>query len=131
VTIAAKLAAVVVAAGMFAGVSAASPAPRYVYRDIAFVTLIGHGTVTSTPRGLRCPKVCRAVYVRGTHVVLHATPAPGYRFAGFSSKWCTGSPSRCAFDLVSPHDCSGGACPLGAFGVRVHFLRAQNSDGGP
>jgi hypothetical protein len=61
--------------------------------------------------------------VRGTHIVLHATPKPGWRFKGFSSRWCNGQPAKCVFDLVSPHDCVGGACPLGAYGVRAVFAR--------
>ncbi len=126
-TIGAKLAAVSAAAAVFAGASAASP-PHYVYRDVAFVTIVGQGSVRSTPRGIRCPPTCRALYPRGTRISLHASPARGFRFAGFASKWCNGSPSHCVFDLVSPHDCSAGACPLGAFGVRVRFVRLS---GGP
>jgi hypothetical protein len=105
-----------------ASTSAASP-PHYVYRDVAFVTLTGHGTVTSTPRGITCPKTCRWVFVRGTHVSFRATASAGWRFAGFTSKWCSGARVRCAFDLVSPHDCVGGACPVGSFGVRALFVR--------
>ena len=97
---------------------------RYVYRDMAFVTQTGHGTVTSRPRGVACPHRCRAVFVRGTHVVLTAKPAAGWRLASFTSKWCKVRNGSCGFDLVSPHDCSGGACPTGAFGVRVAFVRA-------
>ncbi len=102
--------------------SSASP-PHYVYRDVAFVTITGHGTVSSTPRGIKCPKTCRWVFVRGTHVSMHAAAATGWRFAGFTSKWCNGDHAKCAFDLVSPHDCVGGACPIGSFGVRALFVR--------
>jgi len=115
-------AAAVVALALAAG-AGASPPPHYVYRDVAFVTLIGQGEVTSKPRGIDCPRSCRWVYVRGTHIVLHATPKPGWRFKGFSSRWCNGQPAKCVFDLVSPHDCVGGACPLGAYGVRAVFAR--------
>jgi hypothetical protein len=105
--------------------AAASPSPRYVYRDVAFVTLNGRGTVRSTPRGIACPRRCRGVFLRGTHVVLRAAPAAGWRLGSFTSKWCTATAGVCGFDLVSPHDCSGGACPLGAFGVRVTFVRSS------
>lgn len=124
VTFRLRLLLIVVAAGMFAAAALASP-PRYVYRDMAFVTQNGHGTVTSTPRGIACPRRCRAIFVRGTHVVLRAKPAAGWRLASFTSKWCTARNGACGFDLVSPHDCSGGACPTGAFGVRVTFVRAD------
>lgn len=114
---------IVPAAAIAVSSAAASPSPHYVYRDVAFVTMNGHGTVTSTPRGIACPRSCRGVFLRGTHVVLRARPAAGWKLASFTSKWCTASDGVCGFDLVSPHDCSGGACPLGAFGVRVTFVR--------
>ena len=113
---------IVVAVGVVASAALASP-PRYVYRDMAFVTQTGHGTVTSMPRGVSCPRRCRGVFLRGTHVVLTAKAAAGWRLASFTSKWCKVRNGACGFDLVSPHDCSGGACPTGAFGVRVTFVR--------
>jgi hypothetical protein len=109
--------------GALASGSSASPPPQYVYRYVAFVTLTGHGTVVSTPKGIACPRSCRWAYPRGTHLTLRGAAAPGWRFVGFSSKWCNGQTSRCVFYLVSPHDCVGGACPLGAFGVRALFVR--------
>ena len=121
-TFGAKVLLVALLAGVFAGVTAASP-PHYTFRDVALVTVTGHGTVRSTPRGLDCPRTCRWLFVRGTHLRLRASAAPGWRFAGFTSKWCNGGGPRCVFDLVSPHDCIGGACPIGAFGVRARFVR--------
>lgn len=112
----------VVAAGAFATASGASP-PHYTYRDVAFVTVVGHGTVTSRPAGIACPAKCRWLFARGTHLRLAATPASGWRFVGFTSKWCNTEGASCVFDLVSPHDCVGGACPIGAFGVRALFVR--------
>jgi len=114
---------VAILAGVLGISAAAASPPHYVYRDVAFVTVTGHGTVTSTPRGIRCPASCRSLFIRGTHVSLHAAAAPGWRFAGFTSKWCSGDHAGCAFDLVSPHDCVGGACPVGSFGVRALFVR--------
>ena len=111
-----------VAAGALVSAALASP-PRYVYRDMAFVTMTGRGTVTSTPRGVACPRRCRGIFPRGTHVVLRARPAAGWKLASFRSKWCTSRNGVCQFDLVSDHDCQGAACPLGAFGVRVLFVR--------
>jgi hypothetical protein len=121
VTYAPRLLAVVVAAFVLAG-STSAASPSYVYRYVAFVTVTGHGTVRSVPRGISCPKTCRALFVRGTHIRLVATPAPGWRFKGYDSEWCKGA--TCGFDLVSSHDCVGGACPVGAFGVRVPFVRS-------
>ena len=110
-------------AAVTASVAMAGDPHVYIYRDVAFVTMTGHGKVTSTPRGVVCPGSCRGVFVRGTHVVLKATPSPGWRLGEMKSGWCKAHDGRCGFDLVSPHDCSGGACPLGAFGVIVHFVR--------
>jgi hypothetical protein len=123
VTFALKAALIAVAAAVLASVALASPSPYYPQRDVAFVTMNGHGTVTSTPRRINCPRNCRGVFIRGTHVRLIAKPAAGWRLASFTSRWCKVQDGVCGFDLVSPHDCSGGACPLGAYGVRVLFVR--------
>lgn len=108
-----------------ASAALASPPPTYVQRDVAFVTPTGKGVVTIHPQGVKCPPTCRVVFTRGTHVSFTAVAAPGWSFAGFSSKWCAKTKWTCGFDLVSPHDCSGGACPLGAYGVRALFVRKE------
>jgi hypothetical protein len=118
----AKVLAVAVLVGAFVAASSASP-PRYVYRDVALVAVAGHGTVTSEPRGINCPGKCRTLFVRGIHLSLHAVAAPGWRFAGFKSTLCNGAHATCGFDMVSSHDCVGGACPTGVFGVRARFVR--------
>jgi hypothetical protein len=130
VTVVARLVAVL-AIALVVAAPAAGSRPHYVYYDVAFVTLIGKGSVTTTPHAMHCPGVCRVRFVRGTHVVLHAVAAKGWRFTGFSSKWCGERTPRCGFDLVSTHDCSGGPCPLGSFGVRVNFVRLQNGERSP
>ncbi|MFL5953497.1 MAG: hypothetical protein ACJ76I_05225 [Gaiellaceae bacterium] len=111
---------VLAVAGAVAAPSGAAPRG---FTDVAFVNLDGHGTVTSTPRGIHCPGRCRAIFKRYAHVTLHATPAPGWTFGHFEG-WCKSRTRTCGFDLVSPHDCVGGACPIGAFGVRVRFVRS-------
>jgi hypothetical protein len=121
VTFVAKAVAAALVAGWLVAAPSASP-PKYTYRDVAFVTIVGHGSVRSTPRGIACPRTCRVLFPRGTHLRLRAAAAPGWRFAGFTGKTCNGSRS-CAFDLVSSHDRVGGACPTGAFGVRARFVR--------
>jgi hypothetical protein len=122
VTFGAKVLAVASLAGVFVVGSSASP-PHYVYRDVALVAVSGHGTITSKPRGIDCPRKCRTLFVRGTHLRLHAVAAPGWRFAGFESTRCNGARATCVFDMVSAHDCAGGACPTGVFGVRARFVR--------
>jgi hypothetical protein len=122
VTFVAKALPAVLAAGWLVAAPAASP-PHYTYRDVAFVSIVGHGTVRSTPRGIDCPGACRVLFPRGTHLRLHAAARPGWRFAGFTGKGCSAGSATCAFDLVSSHDCVGGACPTGAFGVRARFVR--------
>jgi hypothetical protein len=122
VTFGAKLLAVAVLACFFVAGSSASP-PKYVYRDVALVAVTGHGTVTSKPQGIVCPAKCRTLFVRGTHLSLHAVAAPGWRFTGFKSSFCNGARATCVFDMVSAHDCVGGACPTGVFGIRALFVR--------
>ena len=122
VTFGAKLLAVAVIACFFVAGSSASP-PKYVYRDVALVAITGHGTVTSKPHGINCPSKCRTLFVRGTHLSLRAVAAPGWRFTGFKSTFCNGAHATCVFDMVSSHDCVGGACPTGVFGIRARFVR--------
>ena len=121
-TLVAKALPALLVAGWLVSSPAASP-PHYTYRDVAFVTIFGHGSVRSAPRGIDCPRTCRVLFPRGTHLRLRAAAAPGWRFAGFVGKGCRAGSATCAFDLVSSHDCVGGACPTGAFGVRARFVR--------
>ena len=121
-TFGAKVLAVAVLACLVVAGSSASP-PKYVYRDVALIAVTGHGTVTSKPHGIDCPGTCRTLFVRGTHLSLHAVAAPGWRFTGYRSTFCNGARATCVFDMVSSHDCVGGACPTGVFGVRARFVR--------
>jgi hypothetical protein len=100
-----------------------SPAARSAgMRDVVFVSLYGHGTVTTSPAGIHCPWACRAIFRRGEHVKIVAKPARGWMVRRISGSCETKSRRACAFYLVSAHDCVGGACPTGAFGVTVEFV---------
>lgn len=58
------------------------------------VTIVGPGSVSSTPGGITCPSTCSASYASGTAVALTATPDSGATFTGWSGD-CTGS-SACS-----------------------------------
>jgi hypothetical protein len=58
----------------------------------------GRGTVTSTPAGIACGNTCRATFVRGTQVTLHARARKGSRFAGWT-KACTGITPTCTVNV--------------------------------
>jgi hypothetical protein len=90
-------------------------------RDVVFVAVSGHGRVTSSPAGIHCPWACRAIFIRGQHVKIVAKPAAGWMVRRITGS-CETKSRACAFDLVSAHDCIGGACPTGAFGVTVEFV---------
>jgi len=97
-------------------------------RRVVFVTVTGRGRVASTPKGIDCPARCRsAAFFKSEHVSLLARPAAGWRFVRWSGPWCAGVTPSCAFDLVDSHDCAGGMCPVGAFGLRVTFVRLDGS----
>jgi Divergent InlB B-repeat domain len=66
------------------------------YRLTASVT--GNGRVQSAPAGLVCTKACSASFPYAKPVRLTATPAAGWRFAGWSGA-CHGS-SRCVVRLA-------------------------------
>ena len=54
----------------------------------------GTGTVTSAPNGIDCPATCAANFQGAPQVILTATAAPGFTFAGWSGG-CTGTSSTC------------------------------------
>lgn len=56
------------------------------------VSRVGHGTVTSSPAGIRCGSMCVHDFPSGTTVTLTATPAHGWRFTGWGGA-CTGTGS--------------------------------------
>lgn len=93
-----------------------------------FVTVVGQGTITSVPRGIACPPRCySAGFYKTEQVTLLARPTAGWRLVGWSGPWCSGPQPACAFDLTDSHDCAGGMCPVGAFGLHVTFARADGS----
>jgi hypothetical protein len=110
---------VLAVAGALAVPSSAAPQGLI---EVAFVAMHGQGVVTSTPRGIQCPGKCRAIFKKNSHVTLHATASGGWVFDHFEGS-CASTTNTCGMDLVSPHDCVGGACPIGAFGVRAFFAR--------
>ena len=105
--------------------AAASPSSA-TPRRVLFLTLSGHGTVTSVPRGVACPKKCRVFFNKDQLVRLVSHPAAGWMLEDWAGS-CTGRTSVCAFNLTSSHDCAGPMCQIGAFGVRVTFARASSS----
>lgn len=123
VTVVLRVAAVAAVACTLISSSQAAAPPHYVQHFMAFVTIYGKGTVRSVPKGIDCPRVCRALYLENSHLQLNATPAPGWKLEKFSG-YCTSATVDCGFDLVSPHDCIGPLCPVGAFGTRVYFVKA-------
>lgn len=53
------------------------------------VTVVGGGSVASTPAGIACPSDCTHDFPDGEPVDLAATPDPGFEFAGWSGD-CSG-----------------------------------------
>ena len=58
----------------------------------------GHGTVTSSPRGIHCGSTCSRSYVYGTAVTLVARPAKGSSFKGWSGA-CSSTRKRCSVTM--------------------------------
>jgi hypothetical protein len=48
------------------------------------VSVVGSGTVTSSPPGIACPSDCSESFAYGTPVILSAAPALGWAFTGWS-----------------------------------------------
>lgn len=64
-----------------------------VNNGIENLTIVGSGTVTSSPAGLSCGASCAVGFADGTNLVLTAVPATGYTFTGWtaSDHGCTGT----------------------------------------
>ena len=62
------------------------------------VSTLGHGTVASNPAGIRCGASCSKTFVSGSRITLTATPANGFRFAGWSGA-CAGTGATCTVQL--------------------------------
>jgi List-Bact-rpt repeat protein len=58
------------------------------------------GTVTSTPTGIQCGKICSASFPGGTVVTLTATPGTNAMFAGWSGGGCSGT-GTCTVTLTA------------------------------
>jgi hypothetical protein len=125
VSLSLRLLIVLLVAGVLAAPSS-SAAPTGGLRSVAFIAVFGHGTVTSVPSGIKCPGTCRAIFPTHAHISLHAMPARGWAFTHFSGS-CKSKHPICGFNLISSHDCIGGACPIGAFGVRLFFVRQPST----
>jgi len=59
----------------------------------------GAGTITSASPGANCASACTASFTAGSTLVLSATPAAGYAFAGWSGA-CTGT-GTCSLAMTS------------------------------
>lgn len=91
------LVAVIVLAGALglaaAGLSAAAP-PQVRLT----VTVAGSGTVSSSPRGISCPKACARSFPRGRKVRLTAKPAAGWAFARWTGA-CARAKGTCTVTM--------------------------------
>lgn len=58
----------------------------------------GHGTVSSTPAGIKCGTDCQEYYANGTLVTLNASAPLGSKFIGWSEA-CTGTKAKCTVTM--------------------------------
>jgi hypothetical protein len=118
----------VLAATLIAAATPSDAGSAFRPRRVVFVTIIGHGHVSSMPKGINCPSSCRSnAFFKSERVRLVAHPAAGWRLVNWDGQSCAGANAACAFNLVDSHDCAHGACPVGAFGLRVTFARVDGS----
>lgn len=69
------------------------------------VSVIGNGTVTSTPAGIACAPDCTESYPPNTVVTLTATPAAGFNFSTWGGD-CTGAATTVVVTLSTNRSCT-------------------------
>lgn len=62
-----------------------------------FITIVGNGSVISTPSGITCPDDCSESYTPGDDIQLQVLPAPGWVFEQWSGE------TGCASELTMPN----------------------------
>jgi hypothetical protein len=68
-------------------------------------TVVGSGSVSSSPSGIACPSTCSAPYAAMTSVTLTETPSAGYAFSSWGGD-CSGSSSTTTITMNSAHSCT-------------------------
>ena len=119
-----RIALALVAALAFAALSVSAAGSSTPIKRTVLVVVKGKGKVTSSPRGITCPRTCRNFFPKDSRVHLVAHPAAGWRVAHWTGQ-CTGKSARCAFWLTTDHECSAQLCATGAFGVHVVFVKSR------
>ncbi len=84
----------------------------------------GSGTVTSSPSGVKCGKTCSHRFPYQTTVKLTATPAAGFRFAGFSVDCGNVNPCSAGFG-GGRHAATITVHMKGAMIVKARFVRSH------
>jgi Divergent InlB B-repeat domain len=64
------------------------------------IRVAGRGRVTSSPRGIACPGKCGSTSADGSTVTLHALPARGATFSGWSGA-CAGQARTCRISVTT------------------------------
>lgn len=80
--------------------SPTAPTPPTTGTQALKVTIIGNGSVISSPTGVQCTSTCTTSFTRGQLVQLTATPGTGATFSGWSGD-CTGQ--SCSVSMTVDH----------------------------
>ena len=73
------------------------------------VSVVGSGTVTSSPPGINCPSDCSESFAFGTPVILSAVPEAGWTFTGWTGD-CSGAGS-CNLTMSVGHSATATFAP--------------------
>ncbi|MGA9392622.1 MAG: hypothetical protein WBV69_19495, partial [Candidatus Sulfotelmatobacter sp.] len=62
-------------------------------------TIVGTGSISSSPSGISCPSSCSATFAYNASVTLTETPGTGYTFTSWSGGGCSGSALTCTVTM--------------------------------
>jgi phospholipase C len=103
--------------GMSTTTTTTPPPPTPSYQLSVASPPANAGTITSNPKGIKCPTMCSASFAQNTAVMLTAEAEGSYFFAGWSGGGCTGTSPTCSITVTAATNVTANFNP--GYGISV------------